>query len=99
MKDIKTLSTKLSDTFHLVARYRVFLFFLLLAGTYGFLVFRISVLNNAEPSTSSDTATQTQVAPVPHIDPTVVKQLQQLQDNSVSVQALFNQARNNPFQE
>lgn len=97
MKDIKSLSAKVSDALHAVTRYRVFLFFLLLAATYGFLLFRISVLNNAEPS-ASDT-TQTQVAPVPHIDKSVVSQLQQLQDNSVSVQALFNQARVNPFQE
>lgn len=99
MKDIKTLSTKVSDALHVVVRYRVFLFFLLLAGTYGFLIFRISVLNNAEPGASRNATTQTQATPIPHIDANVVKQLQQLQDNSVSVQALFNQARNNPFQE
>jgi hypothetical protein len=96
--DMKSLPEKLSDIFHKVGRYRIFLFFLLLAAVYGFLFYRIGALNNAEPDPASLTA-QNQTAQVPRIDPDVVKQLQQLQDNSVNVQTLFDQARSNPFQE
>jgi len=96
---LKSLPEKFTAGLRTLLRYRVFLFFLLLAAVYGFLVFRISVLNGAEPS-STDVSAQTQTTPpVPHIDQNVVKQLKSLQDNSVSVQTLFNDARNNPFQE
>jgi nitrate reductase NapE component len=75
---------------------RVPLFLLLVAGVYGFVVWRISVLQDAQPSSSSVNA---QVQAAPHIDPTTISKVKQLQDNSVSVQTLFNQARQNPFQE
>lgn len=64
---------------------------------YGFLLFKINNLSNLEPSDTAITQ-QIKAAKVPHIDEKVVKQLQSLQDNSVSVQALFNEARSNPFQ-
>lgn len=78
--------------------YRVALFALLLAGAYGFVLWRISSLSNVQPS---DDAVQSQVqtAVGPHVDDGAVKQLEDLRDNSVSVHALFDAARRNPFQE
>lgn len=78
-------------------RYAALIFFILLACVYGFVLLRINALSDvpASSSTSSDVT----VAPTPHIDQSVVKQLESLQDNSVSVKALFDQARSNPFQE
>ena len=64
---------------------------------YGFLVLRINTLSGEQPS-ENDVAAQVKAAKVPHIDETVVKQLESLQDNSVSVKTLFEEARNNPFQ-
>jgi hypothetical protein len=79
-----------------IVRYEALLFFMLLAMIYSFIVYRINVLSSVAPDTSSvSTASATQ----PHIDPTVVQKIQSLQDNSVSVQSLFDQARNNPFHE
>ena len=98
MKNLGNVSEKLSDLFKQAKRYLPALFCLLLVGIYGFLVYRVSVLNSTEPS-SSDVATQSRTAQVPRIDPAVVSQLKSLQDNSVSVQSLFVEARNNPFQE
>jgi hypothetical protein len=63
---------------------------------YGFLLLRISDLANMQPSQDSVTS-QVKAARLPHIDPAVVKQLHSLQDNSVNVQSLFDQVRNNPF--
>jgi len=81
-----------------LGRYTIVLFLLLIACVYGFVLLRISVLSSVQPS-DSDISAQVQASPVPHIDPGAVQQIQALQDNSVSVQALFNQARSNPFQE
>ena len=96
MKDLRqTLLQRVTPILHKLGRYRILFFFLLVVGVYGFLVYRIEALNNAKPTGSAvNTVTQ-----VPRVDPTVLQQLQSLQDNSVNVQALFNQARSNPFQE
>jgi hypothetical protein len=79
-----------------VSAYKVFLFFLLVAALYGFIVFRINTFSNTPPSTSEETA---QGTAQPHIDPDTVAKIQSLQDNSVNVQSLFDSARENPFQE
>jgi hypothetical protein len=81
-----------------LGRYVVILFLLLIVAVYGFVLFRIGALSSAQPD-SSAVAAQAKASAVPHIDPVAIKQIQNLQDNSVSVQTLFNQARSNPFQE
>jgi hypothetical protein len=96
--NLKSIPEILSGALAKAVRFRMIIFIVLLAGVYGFIVLRISTLDNAEPSPTAVAAASKPIATA-HIDPTVVKQLQQLQDNSVSVQALFEQARNNPFQE
>ena len=75
---------------------RFILFLILAAGVYGFLIWRINTLRNAEPSQA---ATTSQSSTTTHIDQATVNKISQLQDNSVNVQALFDQARQNPFQE
>ena len=74
----------------------IFLVFVVLL--YGFVLLRVNSLSTAEPS-SDAVSGQVKAARILHIDQSVVNQLQSLQNNSVSVQTLFNQARSNPFQE
>jgi hypothetical protein len=81
-----------------IRRYAIVLFLLLVAAVYGFLLLHIGNLHNVQPG-SVDSSQQTTAAATPHIDPKLVKQLQQLQDNSVNVKTLFDQARSNPFLE
>ncbi len=64
---------------------------------YIFVVFSINSFLNKQPSQlmiSGDLKTTAQ----PNINPRVVNKLKKLNNNSVSVHALFNQSRNNPFQ-
>lgn len=96
--DLKSLPAKLGEALGKLKRYAVLVFVVLVAGIYGFLVLRVSSLQNAQPNTVSGTQKVTTVA-TPRIDPKLVQQLQQLQDNSVSVKSLFDNARSNPFQE
>lgn len=98
MKNLQQVAEQITDFMQRAKRYAPLLFAALLVGIYGFLVYRVQVLNASEPS-SADVASQSKTAQVPHIDQKVIEQLQQLQDNSVSVQTLFDQARSNPFQE
>lgn len=87
----------LSQFLKTVQRYSILLFVLFVAGLYGAVFYQFYSLSDAEPSESA-VSSQVKAARVPHIDEDVLKQLQSLQDNSVSVQALFNEKRNNPFQ-
>lgn len=79
-----------------LGKYKVAMFLIFVVLIYGFVWLRITDYNTAQPS-SGQVNNLVQAASAPHIDPTVLKQIQGLQDNSVNVQALFNQARNNPF--
>ena len=89
---------KLAHVTRVVHRYIIVVFLLFLVGIYGFLAWRVISLNQTEPN-AADVSAQLKTASVPHIDTDVVNKIQQLQDNSVSAQSLFDQARQNPFQE
>ena len=89
------LPNLVSDSLKRVVRYRIILFLLAMIMIYGYLVFQIGQASSVAPA-SDQQLTTTKASP--RIDPEVVKQLQQLQDNSVSVNALFNGTRTNPFQ-
>jgi hypothetical protein len=96
--DLKTLSTKLAPFIQKARRYRVIIFIVVIVMVYSFLVFRINTLANGEPS-DSDVDAKLQTAKQLKVDSATIQKIQQLQDNSSEVKALFNQARNNPFQE
>lgn len=90
-KPFMSMATKL-------ATYKSIIFFLMLASLYGFILWRINVLSNAPPNQADVTSAEQSVSS-PHISDSVVKKIESLQDNSVRVQTLFNDARNNPFNE
>lgn len=94
---LKELRPLLKKALGLAVRYSAILFFLLITSAYGFVIMRINTLVNAQPS-QSDIDAQAKSTPVPRVDPKVAEQLEGLEDNSVNVQTLFDQARNNPFQ-
>lgn len=73
---------------------RIPLFILLVIIVYAFVAWRISVLQNAQPKSVSS-----QIQTTTHIDQATISKIQQLQQTSSNVNALFNQARQNPFQE
>jgi hypothetical protein len=95
---LKDLPQLISVAIKKVARYRVIIFVLLIGSVYGYVLFTINSLSSVQPSSDTIT-TELNSIKSPKIDQAVVKQLQTLRDNSVSVQALFEEARNNPFNE
>jgi hypothetical protein len=101
MNTEKLSAAKLRDTaltyLQTAERYSLLLFVALVVILYGFLLFRINNLNSAQPS-SAAIESKVEAGKTLRIDQKVVHQLQSLQDNSVSVKTLFNQARSNPFQ-
>lgn len=88
----------LLQLFRFLNRSRAFLFFLSVALLYGFIIWRVNVLASAEPTADEQSSAKKFVS-TPRIDENVVKKMYSLQDNSVRVQTLFEDARNNPFNE
>ena len=95
--DLKYIPEKINELSARLRPYSFLIFILFVALLYGFVLMKINSLSQAEPTAEAVTG-QVKAAQVPHIDEAVVKQLESLEDNSVSVQTLFNEARSNPFQ-
>lgn len=81
-----------------LTRLRIWFFLGVIAVLYGFIMWRISVLAGAEPDATA-IAAQAHTTSKPHIDEALVEKVKQLEDNNVTVHALFDQARKNPFRE
>jgi predicted negative regulator of RcsB-dependent stress response len=98
MKNAAHIKEKIVHYLDVARKNAPIVFFVFLVAIYGFLAWRITQLMQAEPS-SSDVTAQLQSVGVPKVDPTVVQKMEDLKDNNISVQALFDNARSNPFQE
>ncbi|HUP26303.1 MAG TPA: hypothetical protein VM124_01490 [Candidatus Limnocylindrales bacterium] len=99
MKDkLKDALSKLKPVIGFLKRYAVFVFVMLLLGIFGFFVLRINQYSRIEPS---DEAVEEKLQAVqrPKVDQSALDKIQQLQDQNVQVHSLFDQARNNPFNE
>jgi hypothetical protein len=96
--DFKTLPGKILPLLLTVKRYMVLIFILALVSIYGFLVFNINTMVQKEPT---EDAVQEKLNTVqrPKIDKQSLEKIQQLEDQNIDVQALFKQARDNPFSE
>jgi hypothetical protein len=95
---LDSVKEKLAGVLQQLNRYKVVLFVVFVTVVYGLMLFRIETLNSIQPSTDQVAAENNPIKAA-RVDKKVVDQLQALQDNSVNVQSLFQQARNNPFQE
>lgn len=96
--DIKSIRPRLKKLLKLLAKYATFIVIILVLASYGFLVIRIKSLVTNDPN--SDAVDQ-RIKALPRlaIDKNTLTKIQQLQDSNIQVKALFNSARNNPFQE
>ena len=96
--NINDLTKKILPIINKVRRYLIIIFIVIFALIYGFLVFRVNSLKRLEQTDEALTE-KLSATKRPKIDQADINKIQQLQDNSVEVQSLFKQARDNPFQE
>lgn len=96
--DLKTIPAKLAPIIKKLRSYVTFAVLLLFLGVFGFLVFRINSLVNTEPSEDA-VLEGLQTIKRPRIEDDVVEKMQQLEETNVEVKSLFDQARDNPFEE
>jgi hypothetical protein len=77
-------------------KHAIFASILLVLFVYLFLVFKINSLAQADPKPG-----QTPANPlaIPKVDKQVINHIQSLEQNNTQLRSLFEQARNNPFQE
>lgn len=95
---ILKITKTFSALFEWLNKYKLILFGLFVTGVYGYLLITISLLSSVQP-TAEQIGEQSRPIRSAKVDEKIISQLQQLQDNSVSVKALFDEARDNPFQE
>lgn len=95
---LSDLKEKIMPYLAKIVRYKAIIFFIVLAVIFGYLFYTINSLSSRQPD---DNAINDKYQSVtrPHIDQSVIDKIKQLQDNSVQIKSLFNQARNNPFSE
>ncbi len=96
--DLKDLPAKFFAGLHKLKKYTAFICILLVLGMYVFLVLQIRHLANLQP-TSADVTTKVNELNTPKLDQDAVNQILLLEDQNIEVKTLFNQARQNPFQE
>ncbi len=95
---LKDIPAKLSPLLHVVRRYLGVVFIACFVLAYGFLVLRINSLARSEPGDDA-VAAKLQTVQRPKLYQDAVDKIEQLEDQSVEVQSLFDQARQNPFAE
>lgn len=93
-KDFSQLATSVKNGF---LRYRMIIFVVFVAIVYGFVFWQINKATNAAPSPLAVSDGKPTNAKIQNIDAATIAKIEQLKDNSVSVKALFDKARNNPF--
>jgi hypothetical protein len=96
--NLSAASKKIQALSQTLQKYLGLVFVVAMLGLYSFLVFRINSLTTAEPSDDAITEKLNTVQR-PKVDEDIVSKVQNLEDNSVEVKALFQDARDNPFSE
>lgn len=96
--ELKDIPSKLTPALEWLKKYVVFIFAMVVLLVYGYLVFHINTLASQEPSDDA-VAERLKTVQRPKIDEDVVDKIEQLQDQNIQVQTLFQQARDNPFTE
>ncbi|HEX8763316.1 MAG TPA: hypothetical protein VF733_06205 [Candidatus Saccharimonadales bacterium] len=96
--NVKSFQDQLRQVWKSTLRLRILLFLALLTILYAFIAWRINTLVNAEPDAAAIEAKMHKTA-TPTVDKSIVDKIRQLEDNSVDVRTLFNEARQNPFRE
>ena len=96
--DIKTLKPILFKYLKWLKRYYIIIGIVVIALMYAYLIIQISLLNQREPTIEQVSEKLDKIVQ-PSVNEDMVNKLKQLEENSPEVQSLFQQARENPFQE
>ncbi|USN95182.1 MAG: hypothetical protein H6793_02480 [Candidatus Nomurabacteria bacterium] len=93
-----TIRPRIEKLARFIKKNAVFLFVVSGLIIIAYLTFNIRLLANKEPSESAIAEKSSENKPI-NIDESAVKQIKQLQAVNLEIRALFEQYRDNPFQE
>ncbi len=96
--ELKNLSEKLLLALKKIGRFLPFIFALLVLGLYGFLVLHINQIMQSDIE-EAEIEEIIRTGPGLEIDRQAVDAIERLQDQNVEVEAIFQEARDNPFAE
>lgn len=96
--DIKKLLKSIEPAKNLLIKNSKLLVILTVLILFGFVFYRIAYFNSLAPSEESIDEKLNNLQR-PRIDKDLVKKLENLEHDNIQVQSLFNQARENPFNE
>jgi len=96
--DIKAIPYLMKSLFRKLSRYAVLIFIVVIMLIYCFLVLKINLLAQHEPS-DEEVNDQLKTSKRLKIDQDSIAKIGQLEDQNVSVKSLFKEARDNPFSE
>src|SRR3982751_2407129 len=94
--DIRAIKKQVAKFTKAESKHAAFIGIMIVLIFYLIMVWKISGLATAEPSSDDTAVAQSKI---PKIDKKAVSQILNLEQNNTQVHSLFNQARNNPFQE
>lgn len=96
--ELKNIIPAIKKLLNRAQTYAAFIFIIGILSLYGFLVFQIGSLASKDPE---ETAVSDQLNTLKRlrIDQDTIDKIEQLEDQNVSVQSLFKEARDNPFQD
>ncbi len=96
--DLKQIPNKLAPVLQMIRGYGSFIIVIVVLGMFGFIVLRIRSYATVQPS-QAEVDQKLQDLKRTHIDEEAIKKIQELESTNVDVKALFDDARDNPFQE
>jgi len=96
--DLKDIPNKLLALLQWLKKYAIFIGILIALGIIMFLLWQIIYLSNLQPS-STDVTNKLNELQTPKLDQDAVDKILQLEEQNIDIQTLFNEARQNPFQE
>lgn len=94
----KNILEKINPIIYNVKKYHIAIFFTVVSLLLVFLIFRVNQLARIEP-TEDQIQERIELTARPKVEPALIEKIQQLRDQNVQVEALFQQARENPFSE
>lgn len=96
--NLKSIPIYLKKLTKALKPHMIFVFIISVISIYGLLVFQINRLSSMEPSDEKINE-ELNTIKRPKIDQETISKIEQLEDQSVGVQSLFKEARDNPFQD
>jgi hypothetical protein len=94
--NLNDIIEQLKQVLGIIKKYIIIIFIVLVVGVYGYIINGFDSAFNQAPNASEVQSSSNSFVLI-HINQQVINQINSLRNNSVNVQALFQQSRNNPF--